>query len=74
MQVAKTNVSPASRSSRRPHRQLWGRQIAETDLAYQWSQHLSPVYGINLVGIRGTVSYLVRTWTQWLNICECIHA
>ena len=59
-QVARVKEPQQSqRYSRRPHRQIWGRQIAESDPAHQWSQHLSPVYGFNVVGVRAAMQYRV---------------
>lgn len=60
LQVAKHSAPHGARSGRRPHRQLWGRQVAESDLAYQWAKQLSPVYGFNIVGVRMAMALLVR--------------
>ena len=44
----------------RPHRQQWHAGVLEHDHAYQWSRHVHPVYGINLIGLRAGLRYLVR--------------
>ena len=46
--------------SRRRHSPFVG-QILEQDVAYKWSQSVSPVYGINLLGIRSGLTYKVRS-------------
>lgn len=48
------------RLSRRTRGKLgWGQQIRPDDPDYQWSRQLSPVYGINVVGINSVCLYKV---------------
>ena len=52
----------------RPHRQQWYAGVLEHDHAYQWSRHVHPVYGINLIGLRAGLRYLVgpgKLNTSW---------
>ena len=65
------------RRDERPRRAQWHAGVSEHDHAYQWARHVHPVYGINLIGLRAGLRYLVcvhgrmcvswhELWGRWL--------